>query len=699
MSKRDLLFEIGCEELPVDYIAPALRQMEKAAADKFAEVRLAFESLRTQATPRRLVLMVRGLAEQQPNVIKELLGPKKELAFKPDGSLTPAGEGFLKKSGLTAEKVQLKDDRLWAQVEEEGKSAPALLPEILAGLATSLTFPKSMRWEPSGARFARPVRSLLALFGGELIPVRFADVASGRTVHLHPLNPVKQAGIAQPADYEETLKQGHVTLSIQERREQLAQKLAGEAEKLGGQIVADEELLDMVAMMVEYPGVLSGKMATAFLQMPREIVTTAMREHQRYFAVEDAAGKLMPYFLAAHDNPFAPAETMRPGCERVLTARLKDAEFFYQEDLKVKLADRVPELARVLWVKGLGNLLDKTKRLETLAGWLADKLDSKAKAFAVEAAHLSKADLITNMVQEKEFTSLQGVMGGFYARAQGVAEAAASAIGEHYRPRSAGDNPPQTPAGRILALADKFDHIVGCWGAGFVPTGAKDPYALRRAAQGVITITLQAGYRYSLTASLEQAAAGFESFRDKAGTIVSEVKSFIQGRLETELQNRGIAPDLIQAVLGVWWDDVMALVQKAETIHALRQQPQFTETIITFSRVVNILPKTTPRSVEPGAPDLPVEPALLADDAEKQLQAAYQKTGAAVAELSQTGDFKSSFSRLAELKPAVDLFFDKVLVMDKDEKIRNNRLNLLTNLARKIWSLADFSRLVVPAGR
>jgi glycyl-tRNA synthetase beta chain len=698
MSKRDLLVEIGCEELPVDYIPPVLRQLEKMAGEKFNAARLSFDRLETQATPRRLVLRIQGLAEQQPNVMKELLGPKKALAYQTDGSLTPAGEGFLKKTGLNANQVQMKDDRMWAQVEDAGKPAQTLLPEILGAIIKSLTFPKSMHWEASGARFARPVRSLLVLFGQESIPLAFADVTSGRMTQLHPLNDRKYAEVKQPSDYAGILKQGHVTLSIQERREQLAEKLAAEAQKLGGRIVPDEALLDMVVMMVEFPGVLSGKMATAFLQMPREIVTTAMREHQRYFAVEDAAGKLLPYFLAAHDNPFAPGETMRPGCERVLTARLKDAEFFYQEDLKTQLKDRVPELARVLWIKGLGNLLDKTKRLESLAGWLADRLEAAAKPYAVEAAHLSKADLITNMVQEKEFTSLQGVMGGFYAKAQGIAEQTAAGIGEQYRPRSAGDAPPQTPAGRILALADKLDHIVGCWGAGFIPTGAKDPYALRRATQGIITITVDAGYRYSSAEVLRRSIANFETFRGREDQIVSEVKAFIQGRMETELQNRGIAPDLIQAVLGVWWDDLAAVVKKAEAIHALRQgDSQFGEKIITFSRVVNILPKNTIRAVVPETPDLAMDLSLMSDDAEKQLQAAYQKTGHSIAELSLAGDFKASFGRLAELKPIIDLFFEKVMVMDQDEKIRTNRLNLLTNLARKIWSLADFSKLVVSA--
>jgi glycyl-tRNA synthetase beta chain len=462
---------------------------------------------------------------------------------------------------------------------------------------------------------------------------------------------------------------------------------------LGGCPVKDSGLLETVAMMAEFPGVLSGSISKNFLDLPREIIITTLREHQRYFAIEDESGKLLPFFLAVHDNPLAAPDTMRPGFERVLEARLKDAEFFYNQDIKNPLEQKVSDLERVLWIKGLGSLLDKTQRLENLCVRLAEKLEPGQEQNVQPAAHLSKADLISLVVQEKEFSSLQGIMGTCYALAQGVPESAALAIREQYLPRWSDDNLPATPVGRVLALADKFDHIIGCWGAGFIPTGTKDPYALRRAAQGIIAITLDVGYHYSLNEVLKLSVQGFNSFSEKAEEIKTGVKIYIQGRMESELARRNIKPDLIQALLGVWWDDITVLVQKAETLHALRSEPGFTEKIITFSRVVNILPKDTFRNLSPGQEEKEVDTRLFSHETENKLQAACQKAGKEITDLSRAGNFRACFECLAEMKPLIDRFFNDVLVMDENEKIRRNRLNLLSNLARQIWILADFSRL------
>lgn len=694
MEHLDVLLEIGCEELPVEYIAPALRQMQTLAADKLTEARLEYASLETEATPRRLVLFVRGLATAQPQQVKTIQGPTTAVAYKPDGTLTPAGEGFVRKTGLKPEQIEVKDGRLTARVTEESRSARELLPGILGEIISCLTFPKSMRWEASGVRFARPVRWLLALLGSEALPVKFADIVAGRHTRLHPLHAPLLAEVPDVASYTGILEKGWVLLSIEGRRARLRARLEQEATRLGGRAVADEPLLDMLVMMTEHPGIVSGSFDGRYLEIPREIVITAMREHQRYFAVETADGALLPAFLAGYDNPLAEPESIRPGCERVLEARLKDAEFFFCEDMKRPLASLVPELSRVLWIKGLGHLLDKTQRLERLAAWLANKLDPGQEAAAREAAHLAKADLITNMVQEKEFTSLQGIMGTYYALAQGVSRPAALAIREQYQPRGAGDALPVTPAGRILALADKLDHLAGCWGAGFVPTGAKDPYALRRAAQGVVAITLDAGYRFSLSEVLAETVRGFAQYQDRSGAIAAEVKAFILGRMETELANRRYPPDLIQALLAVWTDDLAALVRKAEVITALQGEPDFRESITAFSRVVNILPKGTPRDTAPETPELAVTPRLLAAASEQALAEAVGRTRNEVLELARTGDFMAVFRRLAAQVPLINRFFEEVLVMDPDEAKRTNRLSLLTNLARLIWLLADFSRIV-----
>ncbi len=695
MDKADLLFEIGCEEIPVTYILPALAQLKTNLAKALSESFLGFESMTAEATPRRMVVMVPGLDLQQPDRVRKISGPRQDIAYQADGKLSPAGLGFCKKTGLAPEQLQLKDGRLFVQVEEKGQPALTLLPALLQTAMKQITFPKSMRWEASGARFARPVRWLLALLGEEPVPVHFADVRADRTTRTHPLRSEPPVAVTSGMHYLKTLEEGDVVLATGERKDRIRKILHEEAGRLQGTLVEDEELLEMVSLMTEWPGVVAGKIDGAFMAMPKEIITTAMREHQRYFAIEKADGSLLPYFIMVHDNPHGQAAHMQPGCENVLRARLKDAEFFYREDLKVPLQERVDQLERVLWIKGLGHLLDKTKRLEALGAFLAGQLEPAVQADAVQAAHLCKADLITNMIQEKEYNGLQGFMGGLYALKQGARPEVAKAIEEHYLPRFAEDLLPQSPAGRMLAMAERLDNLVGCWGAGFVPTGTKDPYALRRAAQGLISISLQAGYHYSLHQALSKAVAAFEQFEPRRAALLEGIKGFIQGRLETELANRHLPPDMIQAVLGVWWDDVTAVVKKAEALQSLREEPGFNETVISFSRVVNILPKTTSRVIQPGQELLAVDAGLFREDVEKavfeQAQAITQK----VRRLADQTDYYATFKALAELKPHIDAYFDQVMVMDQDASVRTNRLNFLTNLAALIWSLADFSKLVI----
>jgi glycyl-tRNA synthetase beta chain len=694
MDRKDALLEIGCEELPVEYIAPALRQMHALAEKKLTEARLPFSSLETEATPRRLVLMIKALGAEQPQMTKTVAGPTVAVAQKPDGTLTPAGEGFLRKLGVPREQIKIQDGRWLVTVTEKSRSAQELLPGIFLDILRGLSFPKSMRWETEGVRFARPVRWLLALFGPEVVPFQFGDVVAGRHTRLHPLAAQRQAEIVESTQYRNALEQGRVCLSSAERKQQIQQGLEDEAHSQGGRVLADEELLDMVTMMAEAPRVLSGGFAPSFLELPREIVITAMREHQRYFAVENEDGRLLPWFLAVYDNPLADPVAIRPGCERVLEARLKDAEFFYHEDLKRPLMDRIQDLDRVLWIKGLGSMLDKTRRLEILAGWLAQTLEPEAVAETVEAAHLCKADLVTHMVQEKEFTSLQGIMGTYYALAQGVPQRVAQALREHYQPRAAGDACPQTAPGRMLALADKFDHLTGCWGSGLIPTGTKDPYALRRAAQGIVTITLTSRYRFSLAAALRQALLGFPQFSAQAEEIVRGVQAFILGRLETELAQREIPADVMQAVLGVGSDDACAVLQKAEALMTLRRRPAFPAAVTAFSRVVNILPKDTTRVVPAGAPELETAQNLFTEPAERELYTVWLKNRDKMRLLAEAGDYPALFECMSEWVPAIDRFFEEVLVMAPDEKVRRNRLNLLANLARSFWLLADFSRLV-----
>lgn len=693
-ERADALLEIGCEELPVDYIDKVNLGIVNMHVDSLlCGALLDFKEITLEATGRRLVFFIRDLLNYQKDDPR--VGPPKKVIYDSEGRLSQAGEGFLRKWNLTEKQISFtgKDEK--AEFTIPGKPVLDILPEIFPKIFKEFQFPKTMRWETSGARFARPVRWIVALYGKEVIPFTFAGVTSGHRTQLHPMHKNRTAIIPNVSQYDHILDQGQVLLSVDVREEKLQTLLEAEARARGGCLVRDRALLNKVNMMVEWPGLLSGNISEEFMNIPREILITTMREHQRYFAVEDQAGNLLPCFLAVHDNPLAKVDTLRPGCERVLEARLKDAQFFYQEDMKHPLRELVPKLERVLWIKGLGNLLDKSRRLEGLCDWLAEKLEPGSRTTVQEAARLSKADLITNMVQEKEFTSLQGIMGSIYAKEQGHDAVIAQAIREQYLPRWANDALPATPEGKLLSLADKTDHIIGCWGAGFIPTGAKDPYAVRRAVQGLIAVTLDTGYRYSLRALLERALDQFPNFTGQRETTVAQVVDFFQGRLEGELSGRGIAPDLIQAVQNVWWDDLTALVSKTEALHALRTEAGFNEKITTFSRVVNILPKNTPRQLPPEEEDLPVRTELMQSQTEQDLYASSREVGHAVAELSQAGDFRGAFERLSTLKTVVDRFFDDVLVMAEEPEIRENRLNLLTNLARQIWSLADFSKLVV----
>lgn len=696
MKLKTALLEIGCEELPVDYIAPALAQIREKSGALLQAARLSCESITAEATPRRLVLFLTGLDPRQEDRVEEVAGPTRAVALDAQGNLTPAGLGFLRKHGLT-EAGPMKNDRLWVQVREEGKKTEEILPELFFQVIKSISFPKTMRWESSQFRFARPIRWLVALCDDRVLPVQAAGIESGRETRLHPFAEAFSARVNRAEDLSGVLARGQVILEFEQRREKIRAQLASEARESGGRLVEDDELLERVAWMTESPRVVRGRMDEAFLALPREVVTTAMREHQRYFAVESEADRsLLPWFLAVADNPACAPESIRPGCEQVLTSRLQDAKFFYQEDLKRPLEERVGELDRVLWIKGLGSLGDKTARLEALAGFLAERLDPGFVNEARQAAHLSKADLVTLMIQEKEFNSLQGIMGGVYAGKQGIAEKISRGIGEHYFPRAAGDPIPGSATGRILALTDRFDSLIGCWGAGFIPTGTKDPYALRRAAQGIVGITCQGNLQYSLTPVLDAAVHLFPQFQDRAGRLVSEARQFILGRMETFLAARHVAPDMAQAVLASPSDDLLAVFRKAMALNALKDNPEFQSAIVAFSRVKNILPDEWLQKSISDQPLPEAEEALFQEGIEKELYEACLGTRAKFTDLVGGHRFDEAFWKLAGLQSVIDRWFNEVRVLDADEKIRHNRLSILAHINRLVFSLADFSKLVGP---
>jgi glycyl-tRNA synthetase beta chain len=688
---KELLFEIGTEEIPSEYLPAALTDLAATAKRLLAEERLAFDAVRTLATPRRLVLVAEGLAEAQEDRVRQVVGPTKAVAYDAQGNPTRAAQGFARAQGVPVEQLQVRalerGEYVVAVVEERGVKAVDLLPGLLVRLLGQLSFPKFMRWGNGTVRFVRPIRWMLALYGGRLLEFTVDGVPSGNKTYGHRFLSPRSARVHGFAEYLETLERKHVIVD-QDRRRDLVKQLAAEAAAtVGGAPLLDPDLVETVTHLVELPTVVCGSFKPEFLGLPREVVITPMRKHQRYFPVVDAKGNLLPHFVAISNMRAKDMDLIREGNERVLRARLTDAEFFYREDRKVPLADRVPALQGVVFQERLGTVLDKVDRVEALAAHLAEAAgpDPAPAAKARRAARLCKADLATTMV--KEFPELQGIMGAEYARLSGEDAEVARAIEEHYRPRFAGDAVAGSTLGAIVALADKLDTLAGCFGIGVTPTGAGDPFALRRAALGVVVTLLDRKLAIPLAPAVRRALAllGPRCTRPTAD-VEGEVMEFLRGRLHTVLQERGIAADLADAALAAGIDNVPDAARRAEALMGLRKEPDFAELAVTFRRVVNILPPGFSR---------PVNPQQFVESAERALHGQTEGLRAEVTPMLAAGEYLRALRHIAALRPVVDMFFDEVLVMAEDANLRENRLALLAEVAQLFARIADFTRIAV----
>jgi len=690
---KELLFEIGTEEIPSAYIPGALADLEAAAKRLLAEERLASGSVRTLATPRRLVLVVEGLAEAQEDRVRQVVGPTKAVAFDAQGNPTKAAQGFARARGVPVETLQVRalerGEYVVAVVEERGAKAADLLPALLVRLLGELSFPKFMRWGNGSMRFVRPIRWLLAVYGGRALEFEVDGVPSGNKTYGHRFLGPRAARVHSFAEYLETLEEKQVIVD-QDRRRVLVKRLATEAAAaVGGTPLLDPDLVETVTHLVELPTVVCGSIKPEFLALPREVVITPMRKHQRYFPVVDAQGNLLPHFVAISNMRAKDMDAIREGNERVLRARLTDAEFFYRDDRKVPLADRVPALQGILFQERLGTVLDKVERIEALAAHLAEAahLDPGMVAKARRAARLCKADLVTTMV--REFPELQGTMGAEYARLSGEDAEVARALEEHYRPRYAGDAVAGSTLGATVALADKLDSLAGCFGIGVVPSGAGDPFALRRAALGVVLTLLDRKLAIPLGPAVRRALALLASRCTRpAAEVEREVLEFLRGRLHTVLSERGVAADLAEAALAAGIDDVPDAARRAEALMGFRKEPDFAELAVTFRRVVNILPPGFGR---------PVNPQQFVESAERALHAQTAGLRAEVAGLLDAGEYLRALRHIAGLRPVVDMFFDEVLVMAEDASLRENRLALLAEVAQLYARIADFARIAVAA--
>jgi glycyl-tRNA synthetase beta chain len=687
-----LLLEIGTEEIPAGYIEPALNVISSMLLQKMTDARIDHGSARIFATPRRLAVEVKKVAAKQKPLISEVVGPPEKVAFDEKGQPTVAAKKFAEKVGVSVNVLTVKDTNrgryLCANVTERGLPTPKLLKNILPEVILSTPFPKTMKWAELDIQFARPIHSILALLGEKVIPFTLGDIKSGRYTCGHYFMNNTKLKISSPKDYIKTLRSANVLVDFQGRKKSLEKEIEKAAKKVGGKVLPDDELVEIVKNLVEYPVATVGKFDKEFLEVPSEILITAMREHQKYFAVIDNKGNLMPCFVAVNNTRTKDMNLVSTGHEWVLRARLADAQFFYKSDLKYSSKERVEKLKGVLFQAKLGSMHEKIVRLQEIGGFLADKVekDTDLKKHVTRAAWLCKADLVSHVVVE--FPKLQGIMGRVYASVTNEPVEVATAIEEHYRPIYSGGELPETTGGAILAIADKIDNICGFFSVGLTPTGASDPYALRRQGIGLIQIMLNKDFSFSLTGMIEKSLNlyGVKGVR-KIREIAGPVNTFIQNRMTHLLAEEGFSKDVIQAVMSVSVDNVPDVWNRARALQKLKTAPDFEPLAVAFKRVVNIIKKVKGFKAEP------IKENLFEHDSEFALYSAYQAVKDNVSANLEKGDPGQALHEIATLRGPVDAFFDGVLVMAKETKIRSNRLSLLKHIADLFETIADFSKI------
>jgi glycyl-tRNA synthetase beta chain len=685
---NDFLLEIGTEEVPAGYIEAALEALTAFLVQKMAENRIDHGTVSTYGTPRRLAVRIDDVASKQRAVTEQVLGPPERVAFDEKGRPGVPALKFAEKVGLPVERLVVKETEkgryLSATVTDKGIASKTVLQRLLPEIILATPFPKTMRWSDLTIAFARPIQSVLALLGKSVITFSLADkLKSGRYAWGHMFMHRKKVKIEQAGDYLEALRQAEVIADIPERKEMVRREIAAAAEDLGGRILPDDELLDIVTHLVEIPIATGGRFDDDFLELPREILITAMREHQKYFAVVDSAGNLMPCFVAVNNTRTRDLTLVARGHQRVLRARLSDAQFFYRADLKDKMDDWRERLKGVLFQAKLGSMYAKVQRVVALGAHLSASESSDIQSNVQRAALLCKTDLVSEVVGE--FPKLQGIMGRVYAAAAGEPGDIPPAIEEHYRPVYSGGALPQTRTGAILAVADKLDTICGCFSVGLVPTGASDPYALRRQGIGIVQIILTHNWNISLTAAIDASLQQFQ-LAQKA-PVAEAVAAFIRNRIARMLVEEGFDKDVVAAVVSASIDRIPDVWQRTAALQALKGAPDFEPLAAAFKRVVNILRKTQADvSAEPDS-------ALLQESTEIALYEAYKQVKARVGDKMAEGDLEGALRVIATLRAPVDKFFDDVMVMAEDQRLRNNRLALLQAIAALFDRMADFSKI------
>lgn len=680
---KDLLFEIGAEEIPAGFMPNILGQLKQLAETKLNDVHLPFESIETYGTPRRLALIVKGLADASAEISERHKGPSASIAYDADGNATKAAIGFARGKGLDVADLVVEDGYIYAETKTAGVPAKDIVTEMLPQLITGLNFPKSMHWGDLDAKFVRPVRWLVALLDEEVIPVEFATVQSGNVSRGHRFLGADEITIKNAASYVETLKENFVMVDQDARRELISKQLHDMAASKNASIVWDDDLLEEINYLVEWPTALCGGFEESYLALPDAAIITPMKDHQRYFPLVGQDGKLLPMFLTVRNGSDHSIEVVQAGNERVLRARLDDAKFFFNEDRKKPLIDRQDGLTKIVFQEGLGNLADKTERLLKLGRVFGEEcgLHEDAAVVLERATELAKTDLTTGMVTE--FTELQGVMGKEYALLDGESPEVAEAIFEQYLPRFAGDVLPQTEAGKVLSIIDKVDNIVATFSRGLIPTGSQDPYALRRQTIGILNILLGSEWNISLRPIFKVSMELLNVAADKQEELLNQVEEFFTLRLKNIFLDREVPHHVIDLLLS---NNELSVADAEGLVNALlaNRIDENVELVQAYTRMYNLV-----KDVEYTG----VNSDLLKEDAEKALFEAASKASEASLTAWEAGDYAAVVAVPATLVPTINQFFEDVMVMDKDEAIKANRLQLLRLAYSVIAIIGDISAL------
>ena len=685
---KELLLEIGTEEIPAGFARQALVDLEILTRKELDAQRIDLEGMKTLGTPRRLVLVVHALSERQRDVELRKIGPSKQAAFDPKGNPTKAAIGFAKGQGVPVESLTVvetdKGEYVCAVKKEVGKPTQEILTALLPKMILSIPFQKSMKWADGTIRFARPIHWLLALLGSEVIPFEVGNIRSGNVTYGHRFMHRGSIPVSDFRSYLEKTREAFVLVDPVERKKGIEEGLIREAASVSGKILPDEELLDEVNFLVEYPVPLFGSFDASFLSLPREVIVHSMGEHQRYFPVVDEQGKLLPHFVFVSNIAARDRSVVVKGNERVLRARLSDAAFFFREDLKASLEKRMEDLRKVVFQAKLGTSYEKVMRFKALAHLIARKIAPDLLETVERASLLCKADLVTGMVGE--FPKLQGAVGREYARLQGEKPEVAEAIYEHYLPAFAGDRLPNGPVGDAISMADKLDTIVGCFGVGLVPTGTADPFGLRRQALGILRIILEKKYPLSLVQLTEESGKGLNPKMERPFEEVKrEVLDFFKIRYQNFLMEKGYPFDTTEAVLSVSFDGLVDVQGRIDALRRARESKDFESIVIAFKRAMNILKGSPSRE--------PVNPSLFSEPVEKVLYQAFLHAKGKIENHLDEANYDSTLQEMIHMKRPIDDFFDGVMVMVEDEAVRNNRLALLDGIGQLFLRIADFSKL------